>query len=99
MPHFRRCRPQSGTAADFLGGEAGSGQACTSVLRLEKTNHCAGAPAAAEQPSMVVLVAEEVGDNDRPHGRLLSLADMPSFYAATRKVKDYTGCTDEVHPN
>ena len=29
--------------------------------------------------SQAQCIAEEVGDNDRPNGRLLSLADMPSF--------------------
>jgi len=60
-----------------------------SVFRLEKTQHCAGVPAAVEQTSLGVLVVEEVGDDDGSHGRLLSLAVMLSLYAATRTAKNF----------
>jgi hypothetical protein len=76
-------------AADFLNGEAGPEQALTSVTCLEKTHHGAGVLAAGEQPSVGVLVVEEVGDDDDSQGRLLSLAVMPSSCAATRTVKDF----------
>jgi hypothetical protein len=66
------------------------------VLRHEKTYHCAGALAAVEQPPGVFVV-EEVGD-DGSLGRLLSLAVMPSFYAATRTVKNFLlGGAHSVH--
>ncbi len=59
------------------------------MFHLEKTHHCAGVFEAVEQPSSEVPVVEEVGDDDGSHGRLLSLAVMPSFYAATRTVKNF----------
>ena len=59
------------------------------MFRLEKTPYCAGVLAAVEQPSAGVFVVEEVGDDDGSHGRLLSLAVMPSFYAATLTVKNF----------
>jgi hypothetical protein len=76
-------------AADFLNCEAGPEQAPTSVFRLQKALHCAGALAAVEQPSVEVFVVEEVVDIDGSHGRLLSLAVMPSIYAATRTIKNF----------
>ena len=65
--------PPKRDGSDFLSGEAGSEQAPTSVLRFEKTHYCTGVLAAVEQLSVGVLVAEEVGDDGGPHGRLLSL--------------------------
>ena len=59
------------------------------MFLLKKTRYCAGFFEAVEQPFVGVLVVEEVGDDDGSHGRLLSLAVMPSFYAATRAVKNF----------
>jgi hypothetical protein len=36
-----------------------------------------------------VFFVEDVGDDDGSHGQLLSLAVIPSFYAATRTVKSF----------
>jgi hypothetical protein len=59
------------------------------VFSLEKAHRCAGVLAAVEQPSVGVFVVEEVGDDDDSHGRLLSFAVLPSFFAATRTVKNF----------
>ncbi len=75
--------------SDFLSGEAGSEKTLTRVLRLEKTHYCAGVLADVEQPSRGVLIAEEVGDDDGPQGRPLTLAAMSSFFATMRKVKNF----------
>ena len=59
------------------------------MFRLEKTPDCAGGLAAVEQPTVGVFFVEAVDDDDGSHGLILSLAVIPSFYAATRTVKNF----------